>query len=213
MSTRFQSILHGGTAAEVWEHSVNLILKHGEVVPTEKGVSALEVTNIQLVVENVLKEPRISNNYPFGADFVEGWKREFHLNKGPFAVNSRIFEYGEARQNQLEDVKKRLRRNWHSRRAIVSTWDPKLDGASAHPPCPLILQFAVRNERLLLTSILRSNDAWKGAPVDILCLEDIQIQLAKELGIEPGHYTHIALDYHIYESDLALVYERFGDPT
>jgi thymidylate synthase len=53
-----------------------------------------------------------------------------------------------------------------------------------------------------MNAIVRSNDAWGQALDDIYHLIKIQEKVAKELSIPVGVYTHFAMSYHIYVTDL-----------
>lgn len=77
------------------------------------------------------------------------------------------------------------------------------DGASWRSkdvPCTVAWHFQLRNNKLELTMFMRSNDVWLGMPYDILCFTTVQRIVAAVLGVECGHYHHIASNLHLYDS-------------
>lgn len=68
--------------------------------------------------------------------------------------------------------------------------------------CTVCLQFFIRNNKLYLTTYMRSNDLWIGFPYDVFQFTAMQILMSMELGIELGSYTHIAGSLHLYERNL-----------
>lgn len=83
--------------------------------------------------------------------------------------------------------------------------------------CTLCLCFNIRNNKLNMRTIMRSQDMWLGLPYDIFCFTRLQqivlfnVNLArKENKIELGTYTHQILNLHVYEKHWSKIcnYER-----
>lgn len=109
-------------------------------------------------------------------------------------------------QSQWEYVKEELRRDPDSRRAVVQIRSAA-DSWLAHKdvPCTLALQFFLRDRRLHLVVNMRSNDLVLGLPHDVFAFTCFQELMALELGVELGHYTHVANSLHVYDRDAARV--------
>ncbi len=200
-------IFSGETIAEVWEKSILELIKHNEFISTERGIDSLELQNVVLKVKSPKKSPRVSPKYNFAQDFVDNYKdimQEYWL-----AVQDRLLSYGQSNINQIKNVKDKISNNWYTRRAYISLWEPEADNDSLHPPCPVGIQFLVRDDTLNATAILRSNDAWLSAIPDMISLSDIQIELADSLGLRVGCYTQHSVSYHIYEQDVLIAKETF----
>lgn len=194
----------GKTIAETWEESVRQLLSHGEWVPTQRGMLALELRGILLHVLNPEDQPIVSEKYQFGDDFLSEYRRSMMSDFPEKSIKARIYEYGANRINQLETITNTLEYEWYSRRAVASLWNPELDLQHEHPPCLTNLHFMVRKGGLCLTATLRSNDAWMAALPDMIALTSIQSQIASGLNREIGDYIQLASSYHIYESDIAM---------
>lgn len=103
--------------------------------------------------------------------------------------------------DQWEWCKEELIKNPNSRRAIIHIKDAD-NRESKDINCTVCLQFFIRNDKLYLTTYMRSNDIWMGFPYDVFQFTNMQILMSMELGIELGTYTHIAGSLHLYERDI-----------
>lgn len=105
--------------------------------------------------------------------------------------------------NQLEKVIELLTTDPDSRRAVININIPNRDVIETHDEmCTIALQFLLRDNKLNLSVIMRSNDMYFGLPYDIIYFIELQKYVADRLGVEYGDYTHHAISLHIYNKDL-----------
>jgi len=108
--------------------------------------------------------------------------------------------------SQWDYIKDELTKDPDSRRAVVhirSPWDSvkaKLD-----VPCTLSLQFFIRDNALHMVAHMRSSDLILGIAYDVPAFTLMQELMAKELGVNLGHYTHVSNSLHIYERHFEMV--------
>lgn len=96
-----------------------------------------------------------------------------------------------AGKSEWDRVIGKLKKNPGSRNAVVQVFANRDDRKrNKDKPCTCTLQFAVRNNRLLLHTHMRSNDAFLGLPHDIFSFTMLQEIAARELGVGLGIYTH-----------------------
>ncbi len=192
----------GTTIAEVWSQSITKLLSEGKWVPTDRGLRALELCNMQLHVTEPLTQPRTPAHYPFPTKFIEEYANSLISEVvSTESVYNRLYSFGSKGLDQVSAVCDQLISSWSSRRAVLTTWDPAVDSQNTHPPCTIYLQLLVREEKLNLTTVLRSNDAWLAAPVDMLALTNLQSHIANKLKIDVGSYSQLSVSYHLYEMD------------
>jgi thymidylate synthase len=134
-------------------------------------------------------------------NYTDSWDR---MSDDGLVVNS---NYGYCIKHkfdfdQWEEVKKELQDNPKSRRAVIHIKSPYDDINSKDVNCTVCLQFFIRDEKLYLTTYMRSNDLWMGFPYDVFQFTCMQIRMAMELNIDIGTYTHIVGSLHLYERDL-----------
>ena len=96
--------------------------------------------------------------------------------------------------NMLKDKPK-------TRQAVIHIKEPSM-AASKDVNCTVCLQFFIRDNKLYMTTYMRSNDIWLGFPYDVFQFCNLQILLSMKLGVELGSYTHIAGSLHLYERDV-----------
>lgn len=81
---------------------------------------------------------------------------------------------------------------------------PNWDGfswRSKDVPCTVAWHFTIRDNKLILTVFMRSNDVWLGLPYDLLSFTTVQRVVASMLGVEPGEYRHVVSNLHMYEEN------------
>ena len=110
--------------------------------------------------------------------------------------------------DQLERAYQALSRNPDTRQVVLQIWDsaidfPLEDGTPADQdiPCNICSFAKIRNGKLEWTQILRSNDLFLGVPHNFVQFTSLQEILAAWLGVDVGHYRHVADCLHIYERD------------
>lgn len=132
--------------------------------------------------------------------YTNGWDR---MSDDGETVNS---NYGYCIKHkfgfdQWEFVKNELEENPNSRRAIIHIKEASCE-ESKDVNCTVCLQFFIRDNKLHLTTYMRSNDLWMGFPYDVFQFTNMQILMSMELGRDIGTYTHIAGSLHLYERDV-----------
>ena len=117
------------------------------------------------------------------------------------AYGPRLFAGGS--DNQVTTVVELLRRKPSSRQAVLQIFEAEdLLKQSKDIPCTCVLQFLVREDRLHLVVMMRSNDAFVGLPHDLFAFTMLQEVVARSLGVELGTYRHMVGSLHIYKDDL-----------
>lgn len=113
--------------------------------------------------------------------------------------------------DQLRRAAQALRTNSQTRQIVLQIWSseldlPNSDGApvSADVPCNLLSMLKVRNGHLDWTQIMRSNDAYRGTPHNLVQFTSLQEVLAGWIGVECGVYTHWSDSFHFYEDSLQV---------
>lgn len=213
-------------ATEAFEYWYDQIMKNG--LDTANGTKALY--NICFVIRNPKDRVITTPWRKFKHDYAEyewqwylsGWPYVTEIKKrakiwdnmhgGDDRVNSN-YGYQWKRNNQLDKCIEQLRNNPNSRQAWISIYDGKeKDDYQFDTPCTMCVGFDIKNGKLDMTVVMRSNDLVYGFSVDQYCFSMLQEYVANELNIEVGTYTHIAHDLHIYERhyNMKTKYENNG---
>lgn len=120
--------------------------------------------------------------------------------------------YGPRTVDQLPNVASELESDPDTRRAVVYVGRPDdleriQAAATTDQPCTMTWQFFNRGGRLEMVVNMRSWDLVWGLANDVPCFVAVQQALAWALGLEVGHYTHLAGSAHVYERHWGIVPE------
>jgi len=107
-------------------------------------------------------------------------------------------QYIQGHIDQLQQVIETIKRDPHSRRLIVSAWNVADLDKMALPPCHLLMQFYVVDNRLDLQVYQRSADLALGVPFNLASYALLLMMVAQECALQPGVFIHTLGDAHIY---------------
>lgn len=110
--------------------------------------------------------------------------------------------------DQMANVVESLKTTPHSRRHIVSAWNPADVDDMALPPCHCLFQFFVAEGRLSCQLYQRSADVFLGVPFNIASYALLTQMVAKVTGLEPGEFVHTLGDAHLYLNHLDQAREQ-----
>lgn len=174
-------------------------------------------TNIKYLVDNDVK---IWNDWPYKsyqnhpdyqgesmAEFVDKIKNNevfarIHGDLGPvYGAQWRNFNGVDQLQFILDEIKT----NPHSRRMILSAWNPAEIKDMALPPCHTLIQFYVENGEISLQLYQRSADIFLGVPFNIASYALLLLMVAQVTNLKPKTFVHTLGDAHIYLNHLDQV--------
>ena len=109
--------------------------------------------------------------------------------------------------DQLDYVVNRLKERPSSKRAmmmILEKEDRIVNEAdyTIEYPCTIGYHFYIEDERLCMTTLMRSNNVCSVIGLDVFLSVSLMKLVAEKLGREPGIYTHFMSDAHIREEEI-----------
>lgn len=120
--------------------------------------------------------------------------------------------------SQFGNVIRELRSDPDSRRAVMHVNEPRdlfraITEGSKDVPCTMSLQLFIRERKLHMHVLMRSNDVVWGLPYDVFsftCLQELFLYKLQEAGVpvdDLGAYHHTAGSLHIYDTHFAMAEE------
>ena len=215
------------TLPEAWEQAVRECWEKGARFRTQydkpDDPESRDVACLIHVAEP-FAEPRIHKAFPGGLEDLEVYRAEVlygvhdhwiapEEGKWEYTYHERLRAYkvpGRAEPiDQIAEVVRMLKETPYTRRAQAVPWQAWNDLGIRDPACLQRMWFRVeegregRADRLNLAIHIRSNDAFKAAFMNMYAFTELQREMAREVGVEPGEYVHVADSFHIYGSYFA----------
>jgi thymidylate synthase len=124
------------------------------------------------------------------------------------------FGYGFSGVDQLKYVVDRVKTDTSCRRILWSLWNPKEIDRMRLPPCHLLFQILIDDERRM-TGIMyqRSCDFPVGVPANIQFYSALTCMLAQQTDCTPFEFVHVTADSHIYWDQIDAVKEYLELPV
>lgn len=195
------NIIERNTIGEVWEDAFDFIIKNGNIIQDDDQ-ELIEILHLNLIINEPDDEDPVALTQD--SQIREWMNNNFtEIKKVPELNNSwsygwRLYYY--LGINQVQWVVEKLKKKPESKSATISMLlEP---GKESYVPCVSLLDFKIRNDRLLLTATCRSLDMGRKAIHNLCNLAAIAKTVAKNLNLQ--HYKliiHIT-SAHIYKKDL-----------
>ena len=100
--------------------------------------------------------------------------------------------------DQISNVLECIKKNPYSRRHIVSAWNVAEIENMKLPPCHILFQLYVQNNKLSCQLYQRSADIFLGVPFNIASYALLTMMIADQANLEYGDFIHTFGNAHIY---------------
>jgi thymidylate synthase len=104
--------------------------------------------------------------------------------------------------DQISETLDQIKSTPHSRRHIVSAWNPSQIDQMALPPCHVLFQFYVSEGQLSCHLYQRSADIFLGVPFNIASYALLMMMVAQTTGLQASEFIHTFGDAHLYLNHL-----------
>ena len=135
---------------------------------------------------------------------ADAWGRNGSLGR-IYGVQWRKWQTENGAIDQLGKVIEQLQTNPHSRKHVVTAWNPGELDEMALEPCHMFFQFFVADGKLSLQMYQRSCDMFLGVPFNIASYSVLLHMVAQITGLIPGEFVHTLGDAHIYHEHFEAV--------
>ena len=215
----------GTGALSVFGHQMRFDLAHGFPMVTTKKLHTRSI--IHELLWFLKGDTNIAYLNDNGVSIWDEWADE-NGSLGPvYGAQWRDWLAPDGRHiDQMKQLLADLKDKPHSRRHIISAWNPAVlpdesrspqqnarDGFQALPPCHMMFQFHVANNRLSCHMYQRSADVFLGVPFNIASYALLTMMIAQVTDLEPGDFIISLGDVHIYMNHLEQVRAQLSRDT
>lgn len=203
--------IRGITIADAWEELVTACLEKGTLLKTGRDIRsrALSLLGGQIIIEDPLTEPMVSDKFVNDRAFCETYALEYLLLDT--IRPGEDYTYGNQihKNDQLKKCIEGMKENPYMRTFCLEVGEPGLFDAK-DPPCLRLVDFRVVDSSLYTFFYFRSWDIFKAANANFVGIARLAEYVTKEVGnLEVGQMTGFFKDAHIYENDLEYAREVF----
>ena len=211
----YESFVKAKTLTKAYHAALLELYQHGHVTTCAAYGQQQKELSMTMAVEEPFAEPMVSRLTIGGFYEIQQYVMEvldgildFKIgdseNAWEYTYHDRIVNYG-GKHNQLQFVIDELKRTPDSRRAVIDIRDNNVDPFNANPACLQNMQFFIRDGRLHMKVLMRSNDGAEATFMNAFAFIMLQKRVADALGLPVGSYVHRANSFHCYEKDFPLL--------
>lgn len=133
-------------------------------------------------------------------------------NVGPvYGVQWRKWkDYDGGTIDQIEKVIDNIKNNPNSRRHVVNSWNVAQISEMGLPPCHVMFQFYVNNEKLSCQMYQRSCDYFLGSVFNIASYSLLTHMIAQVCDLDVGTFNYCMGDVHLYKNHIEQAKEQLS---
>ncbi|MFP4568373.1 MAG: thymidylate synthase [Candidatus Woesearchaeota archaeon] len=210
-------------AKDLWMNAINTIEEKGRDFNDNDNRVCREINNLTLTIKNVdeakidepIKTMINSKNwiYPTKEELSSIMFKEYSAPIYEYTYGGRIFNFN----NEIDQINTfilpLLKKDPNTRRAILVFYNPKEDSKPENKNTPgiIYIQFRIINNKLNLTSHIRSNDLFFGWPANLYQIYCLMQHITNRLEIQNGNITTFSNSGHIFLDDIQNMKEILNE--
>lgn len=202
-------------AETAWKKALKHILKNGEDFNDHDVRVCRESLNMSITVKDtsdITKPIEIMNSFKTWVYPPLEELENFVLSKKDipgyyYNYGARAFLFN-GKINQIDNfVIPLLKRDVNTRRASIMFYNPEADSSPFRKDIPgmIMMNFNIRDNKLHVIAVVRSNDMFYGWPANVYQTHVLQEYVAKALDIKTGSITTFSISAHIFEDQFEYI--------
>jgi len=203
------NIINAETLGAAWLKCIKKVMDYGKLIK-DGDENLLEICNLFIRIDSISQDDSIIQKYA-DAKRIELMHRKYESMEPiePFDVSYGKCLYCNQGIDQIKKIVQRLKEKPESKSATISLHTPQ----DKKPTCLSLIDCKIRQNKLNMTAIYRSQNIYGSQPGNILALSKIFIKIANALILNTGYFYLYIISAHIYEKDFNKVRNILGHTT
>ena len=205
-------VIYSKYAKDVWFKLLKTVNKLGKIKKSQYGEDQREAIAITTVISAEDPDnPEWTDLFPFTKEELLFYYPQVitpNYHEGlEYTYGQRMMDHEGI--NQIDSIVEQLKKENFTRRAVVCLWDVKKDNNSSKPPCVTLVNALVNDNKLHLTTYMRSNDVYGAWPRNSLALRKLQKIILERVGnnLQLGNLSIVLNSAHFYKRDFNKINE------
>lgn len=189
------------TLGNAWIECLSKVMRYGQSI-RDDGRVLLEVCNLELRIDTISKTDPIISKYADQERIKLMYKKYQSMEiVEPFDVSYGECLYCNQGVDQIDNIVKRLKQRRDSKSATISLHTPQ----DIKPTCLSLIDCKIRNDKLNMTVVYRSQNIYGSQPGNVLALSEIFENISKKVNAKIGCFYLYIISAHIYSEDFQKV--------
>lgn len=195
---------------EAWKTTLKLIRDSGTEVVDKDDKLSREILNIIIKInhpeQDITKPIETMKElkkwvYPELDELEDIFFKKEASSVYYYTYGARIFNYANAKDQVDDFIVPLLKKDPNSRRAVIVLYHPVVDSRINIKETPGLISifFKILDNKLTLTTVIRSNDMFIGWPANIYQVYLLQKYVAEKLSLETSSITTISHSAHVFD--------------
>lgn len=203
-------LIYGNNLPNAYHNALTSLETSGDIVECPDWNQKQKELSMTVHISDPIAEPRISKLFIGGPHELQQYEMEMLDGILDFEIQPEKGKWSYTYHNRYEKyysfIVEELKRNPYSRRAVISIRDNEEDIKHGDPACFQNMQFMIRENKLDMFVLFRSNDLPEAFFMNAWALIKLQEKIAQELCVDVGTYTHTSNSMHCYEKNFKLLH-------
>lgn len=198
-----------GTLGEAWLDSIELVMKDGEDILDDKR-KLKEIRNLYITIKDIREDDIILQKHA-DKERIKLMKEKYATCGlvGDYKIDYGSYIYDNNGINQMEWLRGRIQNKPETKSATITLHRPGEDMLA----CLSLMDFKLRQEKLYMTVIYRSQNIFSSQPGNLIALRRMHEDLAAQLSVKIGDTELIVISAHIYEEDYEAAMKILRDES
>lgn len=182
---------------EAWFESMKLVLSSGQDF-YDGDINLKEIRNLYVSIEDIDEHDEILEKYADRSRIELMKKKYFTCGLvGDYKIDYGSYIFNNNGVNQFEWLYERLKNKPETKSATIVMHIPGEENLT----CLSMLDFKLRDDKLYMTAVYRSQNIYASQPGNLVALRNLQKALAEKLEVNVGGVELAVMSAHIYENN------------